>query len=245
MRRQGYFLSASATTSLKPSAQETQPVEKQEPSMPAEAEEMLAGYEDRHYRSWIDTSLPALANKAPRQAARFRALRGILVGLLKDFMAGAEMRRRTKQRAYDFSWMWGELGINPDDPMNMRVSKTNAHRDGKIAKRDGKSALIYRLKVTLRGSKPPIWRRVSLSGSDRLDRVHMILNCAMGWTDTHLHAFEIGGARYSVPDPETIQEDNDERKVTLAELPLTVGSSFTYWYDFGQIDMQRLPARRP
>jgi hypothetical protein len=127
----------------------------------------------------------------------------------------------------------GRVGINPDDPMNMRVSKTNAHRDGKKAKRDDRSALIYRLKVTLRGSKPPIWRRLSLSGSDRLDRVHMILNCAMGWTDTHLHAFEIGGVRYSVPDPETIHEDNDERKVALAELPLTVGSSFTYWYDFG------------
>jgi hypothetical protein len=207
-------------------AQKTQLVEQQEPPMPAEVEETLAGYEDRHYRSWIDTPLPAVANKTPRQAARFRALRSILVGLLKDFTAAAELQRRTKQRAYDFSWMWGELGIDPNDPMNMRISKTNANRDGK-------AALIYRLKVTLRGSKPPIWRRVSLSGNDRLDRVHMILNCAMGWTDTHLHAFEIGGTRYSVPDPETIHEDKDERKVTLAELPLTVGSSFTYWYDFG------------
>lgn len=92
--------------------------------------------------------------------------------------------------------------------------------------------LIYRLKVTLAGTKPPVWRRLLLNGNERLDRVHMILNCAMGWTDTHLHAFEVCGTRYSVPDPAEPHDDKDERKVRLANLPLTAGSSFTYLYDF-------------
>lgn len=55
----------------------------------------------------------------------------------------------------------------------------------------------------------------------------------MGWTDTHLHAFEVCRTRYSVPDPESFHQDKDERKVRLADLPLRAGSSFYYWYDFG------------
>lgn len=214
-------------------AQRTERVDGQEAPMPAEVAEAMAEYEDHHYRFWIDTPVPALANKTPRQAARFRGLRGTLVGLLKDFTAAAELQRRATQRAYDFSWMWGELGINPNDPMNMRISRINSKRDGKAAGRGSKTALVYRLKVTLLGTKPPVWRRILLSGKEPLDRVHMIVNRAMDWTDTHLHAFEVGRTRYSVPDPEAFHGDKDERKVRLADLPLTVGSSFYYWYDFG------------
>src|SRR5579872_367935 len=203
-------------------------VKKPETPVPAEVEAFLAEQADRHYRSWIDVPLPALANKTPRQAVRLRSLRGVLVGLLKDFTAASELERRAGRFAYDFSWMLGELGIKPEDPINMRTSR-------KSAKNAIGTNTVYRLKITLSGAKPPIWRRVSLSGNERLDRVHMILNCAMGWTDTHLHAFEIRGTRYSVPDPEAIyqDEDNDERKVRLADLPLTVGMSFNYSYDFG------------
>ncbi len=84
----------------------------------------MAEYEERHYRSWIDTPLPALANKTPREAARLRALRSVLVGLLKDFTAASEHRRLSGQYAYDFPWMWAELGIEPKDSMNLRTPRT-------------------------------------------------------------------------------------------------------------------------
>jgi hypothetical protein len=201
--------------------------EPEEPLIPKEIEErLLAEYEERHYRSWIDTPLPALANKTPRQAAQRHASRAVLVGLLKDFIASSELERRAGRHAYDFSWMWAELGIDPKDPTKMR-------RPRALAKRAGKSGVVYRLKVTLTGAKPPIWRRVLVSGDEPLDRVHMILNCAMGWTDTHLHSFEIQGKHYSVPVPGGLNGDEDERQVRLAELPLTAGSSFRYSYDFG------------
>lgn len=208
-------------------AQRPEDREPQMPAIPSEVEErVVAEYEERHYRSWIDLPVPALANKTPRQAVRSRALRNVLVGLLKDFSAAAELHRRSGKHAYDFSWMWGELGIDPKDPMSMRASRTPA-------KRGVRSGLIYRLKISLYGVKPPIWRRVALSANEPLDRVHMILNCAMGWMDGHLHAFEICGTRYSVPDPDSPGDNEDERKARLGELPLTVGSSFYYWYDFG------------
>ena len=52
--------------------------------------------------------------------------------------------------------------------------------------------MVYRLKVTLKGSKPPIWRRLEVPGNITLAKLHHILQVAMGWTDSHLHSFKIG-----------------------------------------------------
>jgi hypothetical protein len=51
------------------------------------------------------------------------------------------------------------------------------------------AAQVYQIKVTLKGSKPPIWRRLLVSPATRLDELHVILQLAMGWTDSHLHHF--------------------------------------------------------
>jgi hypothetical protein len=60
----------------------------------------------------------------------------------------------------------------------------------------------------------------------------------MGWTDSHLHAFEIGRARYERPYPNTDFENCDprpldERKFTLASLGLRAKGRIHYEYDFG------------
>jgi hypothetical protein len=39
---------------------------------------------------------------------------------------------------------------------------------------------LYRLKITLRRSKPPIWRRVVVRADMRLDRLHTVIQIAMG-----------------------------------------------------------------
>lgn len=123
----------------------------------------------------------------------------------------------------------------------------------KAAKRSSSTltGVVYRLKVTLQDTKPPIWRRVLVRGSEPLDRVHMILNMAMGWTDTHLHLFEVGGKSYGVPDPdgEFDFDDIDERTARLHDLGLHEGAWFTYLYDFGdgwrhRVDVERIgPAK--
>ena len=53
-----------------------------------------------------------------------------------------------------------------------------------------KSKLTYQIKVTLRGIKPPIWRRLRVPGNIRLVRLHEVLQIAMGWSNSHLHLFE-------------------------------------------------------
>lgn len=89
------------------------------------------------------------------------------------------------------------------------------------------------LKITLQGLKPPIWRRVVVRADVTLSALHDIVQRAMGWTDAHLHAFEIDGARYGCPSVDEFADDLlDERRHQLGAL-VSPRQRFTYEYDFG------------
>ncbi len=92
----------------------------------------------------------------------------------------------------------------------------------------------YRIKITLTGVKPPVWRRVVLPGAWHLGRVHEAVQTAMGWTNSHLHEFEREGLRWGQPDPDWGSADV-RREVTarLHEVLPAVGERITYTYDFG------------
>ena len=90
---------------------------------------------------------------------------------------------------------------------------------------------IITLKVTLRGSKPPIWRRLQMPGAMTLADLHDAIQGAMGWHDSHLHAFAIGGEQFG--DRSVVDDVSDENSVTLVELLLSSCILFTYTYDFG------------
>ncbi|MGB6522041.1 MAG: SEC-C metal-binding domain-containing protein [Candidatus Cybelea sp.] len=220
-----------ATSKLEPGGKDAD-------ELPADVQAaILAPLQERHYREWTDVPLPALSGKTPREATRFRLLRAVLVGLLKDFSAESERERQAGRPAYDFSWMWGELGIDPADPLNTRT------RPRPVAA----GRTIYQLKITLTDTKPPIWRRVLVDGSERLDRLHMILNMAMGWSDGHLHLFSVGRRSFAYPDRELgfgDEREEDERKVRLHDLRLRTRSSFRYEYDFGDGWSHRVTVER-
>ena len=66
--------------------------------------------------------------------------------------------------------------------------------------------------VTLDGIEPVIWRRLVVPLATTLADLHRILQAAMGWTDSHLHEFDIGGLRYGDTDLLCAeQSDNDAR----------------------------------
>jgi len=92
---------------------------------------------------------------------------------------------------------------------------------------------VYQVKVTLHGAKPPIWRRLRLPSSTTLAQLHQVIQVAFGWEDAHLHAFEVGGRRYSRPDLELWDEAADERKARLRDLGARPGARLRYTYDFG------------
>lgn len=91
---------------------------------------------------------------------------------------------------------------------------------------------VYQLKITLREIKPPIWRRVQVKDCS-LTKLHANVQACMGWTNSHLHAFEIGGEQYGEPDPDGLMETEDERKVKLSQVVAGGVKKFGYTYDFG------------
>jgi hypothetical protein len=87
------------------------------------------------------------------------------------------------------------------------------------------------LKVTLRGVRPPVWRRLVVPSSVTLAELHSVFQTAMGWTDSHLHSFDIGGVLYG--DVEDFEgRVGDETRTRLSSVARRV-SKFRYDYDFG------------
>ena len=100
-----------------------------------------------------------------------------------------------------------------------------------MAKTARQAESIVRLKVTLRGIRPPIWRRLLVPGRMTLGDLHHVIQAAMGWDDGHLHVFDIAGRQYS--DPQAVDDVADEERLTVNGVVRSGASRFTYTYDFG------------
>ena len=98
------------------------------------------------------------------------------------------------------------------------------------------SERVARIWIELREVQPGIRRRVDVPVSSTLASLHDIIQIAMGWTDSHLYEFEIGGRHYGEPLP---GEDLEERRLYKARslrLESVIGRGvgrFLYLYDFG------------
>ena len=100
--------------------------------------------------------------------------------------------------------------------------------------------MIYRLKITLAGSRPPIWRRVEVDGNISLGELHQVIQIAMGWTDSHLHQFIVDDIYYSTPyiGPEgwgvmMMEDVRNANEISLQQVAVEVGAQFVYEYDLG------------
>lgn len=93
--------------------------------------------------------------------------------------------------------------------------------------------VVYQLKVTLMGSKPPIWRRIQVTSDTALDKLHRIIQVVMGWDGDHLHQFIIGGNYYGEPSADWGFGVRDESKVRLSRVVSGIKTKFVYEYDFG------------
>ncbi|MCY7284275.1 MAG: plasmid pRiA4b ORF-3 family protein [Cyanobacteria bacterium CAN_BIN43] len=98
------------------------------------------------------------------------------------------------------------------------------------------SSKIYQLKITLKDIRPPIWRRVQVRSDSTLAQLHWVIQSSMGWTNSHLHSFNIQGTEYGVPMPEFAVDGmtvSDEQTVKLSKVIPGEKFKFSYVYDFG------------
>jgi pRiA4b ORF-3-like protein len=95
---------------------------------------------------------------------------------------------------------------------------------------------VFQLRIDLNEVTPAVWRRLLVPGGIRLAKLHQILQAAMGWTDSHLHAFAIGDDRYGMHLGDDFLDEDlellDEADITVVRV-LAGCEAFGYEYDFG------------
>jgi Plasmid pRiA4b ORF-3-like protein len=98
------------------------------------------------------------------------------------------------------------------------------------------AATIAHLKITLDDVKPSILRRIEVPFDIRLDRLHLTIQAAMGWTNSHLYEIRVGDVAWSAPYPDQDWAGDflDARKARLSDVLEDAGTkTLKYLYDFG------------
>jgi hypothetical protein len=98
---------------------------------------------------------------------------------------------------------------------------------------------VFQFKITLLGTQPPIWRRLQVPGSYTFYDLHVAIQNAMGWSDSHLHVYEIGEKRKVCIESPYAVEDLEEKpygftpEIMLRQFFKKENDSAIYIYDFG------------
>jgi len=100
---------------------------------------------------------------------------------------------------------------------------------------------IFQFKITLKGIRPPIWRRIQVPETYTFWDLHVAIQDAMGWFDSHLHRFEILNHSTGMKEEIGIPDEEFEwDTVTLPGWEQKIADYFSmnntkseYVYDFG------------
>lgn len=127
------------------------------------------------------------------------------------------------------------------DLAGARAHKRIAPEPGRRRRRRAKEPFSVTVRVELVGAKPPVWRRLVLPSTLRLDQMHGVLQAVFDWTDSHLHRFVLDdeawgdGEKYLCPYD--VEEGEDEgvpaSDVRVDEVLAAAGDTLTYVYDYG------------
>jgi len=90
---------------------------------------------------------------------------------------------------------------------------------------------VHTLKISLRHSKPRIWRRVEVPSAISLQALHKVLQSLFGWEEAHLWVFQTPVGEYGLSDPELGHRSAALKK--LHQVAPGAGDRFGYFYDFG------------
>ena len=93
---------------------------------------------------------------------------------------------------------------------------------------------IARLKITMDDVEPLVLRRLDVPVDIRLDRLHLVLQAAFGWTNSHMWEIRTGGVGWGIPDPDWPDGPLSAKKATLLDVIEDTGAkTLKYLYDFG------------
>lgn len=112
--------------------------------------------------------------------------------------------------------------------------------------------MILQLKITLKESKPPIWRRIEVRDSMTFNELHSTIQIAFDWQNSHLYGFDVRKSNgikidgfYSIGPTDTedygfIENTYDEKEVQLKDIFKKEKDKVIYTYDYGVIGSMKL-----
>ncbi|MED2038233.1 plasmid pRiA4b ORF-3 family protein [Bacillus wiedmannii] len=97
---------------------------------------------------------------------------------------------------------------------------------------------IYQFKITLKGIRPPIWRRFLIHNEVTFEEFHNIIQVVMGWEDCHLYNFYVNDEYVEVQYDSmnmfaSTKEKHDAADTQIGELITSEKQKCLYTYDFG------------
>jgi hypothetical protein len=93
------------------------------------------------------------------------------------------------------------LGALDHDDASRGTLRLTPLAENTLRARYGAGEQIAQVKITLLETDLPVWRRVLVPATVRLDRLDLVIQAAMGWTNSHLHMFIHPGGQDGIPDP--------------------------------------------
>lgn len=110
-------------------------------------------------------------------------------------------------------------------------AETNAEAEAEAA------VPLYRLRISLNGAQPAIWREFVVPSDISLVNFHVVIQAVMGWTNSHLHLFRKNEVEYTFRYQSDDSWDEwgyvDYAGMKIADLMTDCGDSVTYLYDYG------------
>jgi hypothetical protein len=105
--------------------------------------------------------------------------------------------------------------------------------------------LVYKVKITLKGLRPAVFRELEVPNMT-LGDLHQVIQAAMGWDFSHPHCFTIDKEEYGELNPDDPYDAwQDEETVSLGQLIQADRRKFTYEYDFGDSWMHDILISKP
>ncbi len=95
---------------------------------------------------------------------------------------------------------------------------------------------IFQFKITLNESKPLIWRRIQVESDTTFLELHIAIQLAMGWTNSHLFEFMDREKTFCLPNEEDALFDKEKLNAYEERIEnyfKEAGDDITYLYDFG------------
>jgi hypothetical protein len=176
-----------------------------------------------------------------------RALGSAVWDLTKHLLVTGKYRHATPPDPITPIWnrVCGQVSLVESLSADRRSRRKSNSKSGqklgqKLGQKSGmaKQARIYQLKITLPIPGHPVWRRLLVREDANLGELHRIIQLVIGWTNSHLHLFQIGDRYYSDPvfglnEDQDEDEYHNENRATLGKVLKAENEEMIYQYDFG------------